>query len=281
MNVKRREKMENNNQSHWNLRALAREQTPATEVDLWPGLEKQLKMKQNNFHPKRITGKQKYAFALAIVLLLFGSLACVPNVRAFAEDIIQQMGIAFMDTGQRDRVVQMEEAAPTTSNDLPSSLSEAEIQGQISFQLLLPAWVPNGLDSIQREIQQHYDPKTGVGSGAQVEVTYGHTGDPQFANGILRFEANDGPIGAPPLLAEGRQQSVTVNGQSGYYVHGAWQNDGTGDANTRYGDLTWDDQADAAYLTWSQDGVTYLLEANGLGLGLSGLNRIAESLAKP
>jgi hypothetical protein len=101
-------------------------------------------MKQNNFHPKRITGKQKYAFALAIVLLLFGSLACVPNVRAFAEDIIQQMGIAFMDTGQRDRVVQMAEAAPTMSNDLPSSLSEAEIQGQISFQLLLPAWVPNG-----------------------------------------------------------------------------------------------------------------------------------------
>jgi hypothetical protein len=269
--------MENNNQSHWILRALAREQAPATEIDLWPELEN---MKQNNLHPKRITGKQKYAFALAIVLVLFGSLACVPNVRAFAKDVVQRMGIAFLDTSQRDWSVQMAEVAPTTSDVLPSSLSAAEIQGQISFQLLLPAWVPDGLDAIQREIQR-YDPQTGVGSGAQVEVTYSHTGDPQFANGVLRFEANDGPIGAPPLLAEGRQQPVTVNGQSGYYVHGAWQDDGSGDANTRHGDLTWDDQADAAYLTWSQDGVTYLLAANGLELGLSDLNRIAESLAKP
>jgi len=99
---KKREKMENNNQSigiyvRWHGT------DPGNRGRFVARARKAVKMKQNNFHPKRITGKQKYAFALAIVLLLFGSLACVPNVRAFAEDIIQQMGIAFMDTGQRDR----------------------------------------------------------------------------------------------------------------------------------------------------------------------------------
>jgi hypothetical protein len=64
-------------------------------------------------------------------------------------------------------------------------------------------------------------------------------------------------------------------------VHGGWQDDGRGDPNTKLGNLLWDDQADDAYLTWTQDGVTYLLEAHNLGLELNDLLRITASMAMP
>jgi hypothetical protein len=212
--------------------------------------------------------------------LLIGSLAFVPGVRRFAEEIIQRMGIAFVDTDLTNQPGQMQELVVTVSATLPPSPSLAEIQEQLSFRLLVPTWLPNGLNHIQRGISR-YDPQSWEGSGVQVEISYNQTENFQSSNGMLLFEANDGPIGAPPLLAEGREQSVTVNGQSGYYVHGAWQNDGTGDPNTWYGDLLWDDQADDAYLTWTQEGVTYLLAANNLNLGLDDLTRIAESIKAP
>lgn len=44
------------------------------------------------------------------------------------------------------------------------------------------------------------------------------------------------------------------------------------------GSLLWDERADDAYLTWEEDGVTYLLEAHNLGLQFEELLRVAESL---
>jgi hypothetical protein len=141
----------------------------------------------------------------------------------------------------------------------------------------VPEWLPTGLDITQREIS-HYTPQSGAGSGAQVTFTYSRSGDAQPAGATLIFEANDGPIDAPPLLAEGQEQSVTVNGVPGYYVHGGWQNDGTGDPKIKLGSLQWDSQADDAYLTWTQNGVTYLFSAYNLDLKLDDLLKIAGSL---
>jgi hypothetical protein len=274
--------MKTNNNSHWILRGIAEEQVPRSTINLWPQVETRLNQRRKDSQRKTIsrTFKRRFAFALAFVLLLIGSLAFVPGVRRFAEKIIQRMGIAFVDTDLTNQPGQMQELVVTVSATLPPSPSLAEIQEQLSFRLLVPTWLPNGLNHIQRGISR-YDPQSWEGSGVQVEISYNQTENFQSSNGMLLFEANDGPIGAPPLLAEGREQSVTVNGQSGYYVHGAWQNDGTGDPNTRYGDLLWDDQADDAYLTWTQEGVTYLLAANNLNLGLDDLTRIAESIKAP
>jgi hypothetical protein len=274
--------MKTNNNSHWILRGIAEEQVPRSTINLWPQVETRLNQRRKDSQRKTIsrTFKTRFAFALAFVLLLIGSLAFVPGVRRFAEEIIQRMGIAFVDTDLTNQPGQMQELVVTVSTTLPPSPSLAEIQEQLSFRLLVPTWLPNGLNHIQRGISR-YDPQSWEGSGVQVEISYNQTENFQSSNGMLLFEANDGPIGAPPLLAEGREQSVTVNGQSGYYVHGAWQNDGTGDPNTRYGDLLWDDQADDAYLTWTQEGVTYLLAANNLNLGLDDLTRIAESIKAP
>ena len=274
--------MKTNNQSHWILREIAEEQVPRTTIDLWPQVETHLNFEKNDSRQKSRMKfvKNRSAFSLVLILLLVGSLACVPGVRAFAEDAIQRMGIAFVDTGVADAPQQMEGHVETISVDSSPSLSLVEIQEQLPFRLLVPTWLPEGLDFVDRTIST-YDPQSLEGSGVQVEISYSRTENFISTNGMLLFKVNDGPISAPPLLAASREQPVTVNGQSGYYVHGGWQSDGTGDPQTRYGDLLWDEEADDAYLTWTQDGVTYLLAAYNLGLGLDDLLQIAESIEEP
>jgi len=97
-------------------------------------------------------------------------------------------------------------------------------------------------------------------------------------SGCLFLYASYNAQAATPLLAESKEQTVEVNGQPGIYVHGGWQDNGQGDPNTRLGNLLRDDQVDVAYLTWLQDGVTYLLEAHYLGLTVEDMQRIASSM---
>lgn len=82
------------------------------------------------------------------------------------------------------------------------------------------------------------------------------------------------------MLAESKEQSVVVNGQLGIYVHGGWQDDGRGDPKTRLGNMLVDDQADKAYLTWMQGGVTYLMEAHNVDLDLEDMQRSAASMTE-
>lgn len=203
--------MKTNNQSHWILREITEEQAPRATIDLWPQIETRLNPGLKNSQRKTvIRSLKKPAFTLALVLVLFGSLAYVPAVRAFAEDVIQRMGIAFVATDPADQPGQMQELAATVSSaPIPPSPSLAEIQEQLPFRLLVPTWLPDGLDTLQREITR-YDPQSWEGSGVGAEISYSRTGD--SSGGMLRFEVNDGPITAPPLLAEGREQSVTING---------------------------------------------------------------------
>ncbi len=170
------------------------------------------------------------------------------------------------------------EVEATVIANTPPSLSVDEVRKQIGFPLLLPTWLPDDLIYVHRSITTGYDPRNWEGSGKQLTVEYGRTANFDPASGFLFLRANDGPIGAPPLLAESREQPVTVNGQPGIYVHGGWRDDGKGDPKTKLGILQWDDQEDDAYLTWTQGGVTYLLEAHNLSLQLGDLQKIATSM---
>jgi len=209
-------------------------------------------------------------------VLLMGIRGGVAVVGAFATDGSQRRGMGFVNTKQLDEKVEIVRGEATKVTP-PPSLGLEEVRQRLPFSLGIPSWLPDGLTYMHASISE-YDPNTLEGSGQQVIVTYGRTADFDFESGVLFFRANDGPIGAPPLLAESRQQMVTVNGQPGIYVHGGWRDDGGGDPTTKMGNLQWDDQSDDAYLTWTQDGVTYLLEAHNLGLNLSDLLRIAASL---
>ncbi|MEN4011334.1 MAG: hypothetical protein ROW48_04830 [Bellilinea sp.] len=271
--------MKGKNQPHWAMLEIAEKETPGSTINLWPRVKAQVASsvdKGNRTIMSRM--KKQIAFGFMLALLLIGSLFFVPAVRAFAEDVIQRMGIAFVDTRQFDENVMVEKAEMIKVTP-PPSLSVEEIREQISFPLMLPTWLPEGLNYVHRSISE-YDPQSWEGSGKKLSIIYARTPDQDFTKGLLYLNANDGPISAPPLLAESREQSVTVNGQPGIYVHGGWQDDGRGDPNTKMGILQWDDQADDAYLTWTQDGVTYLLEAHNLGADLDVLLRIAESMTR-
>ncbi len=269
--------MQGKNQTHWAMLEIAEQETPGYTIDLWPRVETQATSPANKALGTIIRSRKgRIAFGLVLVLLLIGSFFFVPTVRAFAEDIFQRMGIAFVDTQQFDENVRVEEAEMIRVTP-PPSLSVDEIRDQIAFPLMLPTWLPDGLNYVHRSISE-YDPQSWEGSGKKLTIRYSHTASFDYASGLLSLSANDGPISAPPLLAESREQPVTVNGQPGIYVHGGWQDDGRGDPNTKMGILQWDDQADDAYLTWTQGGVTYLLEAHNLGADLDVLLRIAESM---
>lgn len=264
--------------THWAVLEMAEEAAPGSTIDLWPRVAARMAVKPRRTAGPNLSRKRvQLAVGLGLLLLLAGSLVFAPAARAFAEDIIQRMGIALVDTQQFDPNTRVESADRIINPSPPPSLSLDEIRAQINFPLRLPAWLPEGLDYTHNSIHT-YDPQSWAGSGKKVGVDYGRTPDFDFASGVLQLGANDGPISAPPLLAESREQEVTVNGQPGIYVHGGWQDDGRGDPNTRLGPLLWDDRADDAYLTWTQDGVTYLLEAHNLGLELADMQRIAASM---
>jgi len=270
--------MKEKDRTHWVMQEIAEQEATGSSIDLWSRIEARAASLTNQ--ARGITSrkrKEKVALGLVFVLLLIGSLFFVPAVRAFAEDIIQRMGIAFVDTDRFDHNTQVMKVEATEIFNPTPSLSVKEVREQIGFPLLLPTWLPDGLIYIHRSISE-YDPQSWEGSGKKLSIDYGRTANFDSASGLLFLHANNGPISAPPLLAESREQMVTVNGQPGIYVHGGWQDDGRGDPNTKMGILQWDDQADDAYLTWAQDGVTYLLEAHNLDLGLEDLQRIAMSM---
>jgi hypothetical protein len=211
-------------------------------------------------------------------LIIASFLFFVPPVRAAVEAVIQRLGIAFAETSQFGPNSQTGQAEPTQlAVTPPLSMSVKEVQAQISFPLLLPTWLPEGLTYIRRDVKR-YQTADCRDCGRQVNITYATTPGFDYNQELLYFHANAGPGYGGPLLAETTEQTVTVNGQSGFYVHGGWQGDGQGDPKIRIGNYKWDDQADDAYLTWMQDGVTYLLQGHNLGLKLEEMLRIAESM---
>jgi len=269
--------MKEQDRTHWVIQEIAEQEVKGNTIDLWPRLQARAASLAD---PARsMAGRKKYerfALAFVLVMLVLASLFIVPEVRAFAEGVFQRMGIAFVNPDQLGGTVQVGQAEGI-KNALPPSLSMEEIHQRIPFNLMAPAWLPDGLAYVYRDIRE-YDPAGTAGSGQKVSIAYARTEDIDPESGLLRLVADDGPFSSPPLLAASREQPVTVNGAPGIYVHGSWQDNGSGDPHTKLGSLLWDDEADDAYLTWTQEGVTYLLEAHHLGLVLDDLLRIAGSL---
>jgi len=259
------------NGTHWALLEIAEQAAPGNTITLWPRIAAQAaKRSQKTVAPKLFQGRFRLAVGLGLLLLLVGSLIFVPAVRAFTESIIQRLGIAFVDTEQFGPNTEV--GHPTVIIVTPPpTLTIQEFQERITFPLLTPTWLPEGLPYIYRSMQD-------MQSGQVVDIQYCRTQDLAIQNGCVILHAGYKAQNASPLLAESKEQTVEINGQPGIYVHGGWEDYGKGDPNTRLGNLLWDDQADNAYLTSRQNDVTYLLEAHNLGLGLDEMKRIAESM---
>lgn len=98
-----------------------------------------------------------------------------------------------------------------------------------------------------------------------------------FGQDAMPHQVNPQPSD-PELLAAAHQVWTQIHEQPAIYLHGGWQGDRNG--NT-VANIRWDPALDAAWLTWEEDGLTCFLQADGLGLGMAEMRRIAESLRKP
>ena len=259
------------NESHWAMLEIAEQAAPGNTISLWPRIAVQIAGKTRTVaRPSMYRKRIPFAVGFGLLFVMIGLLFFVPPVRAFAETILQRIGLAFVDTEQFGPNT---EVGQPTANMItpPPTLSVQEFQEHLTFPLLTPTWLPEGLTFIHRSISNSQ-------SGQSVDIQYCRTEDMAVQSGCLILYASYNAQTATPLLAESKEQTVEVNGQPGIYVHGGWQDNGSGDPNTRLGNLLWDDEVDVAYLTWMQDSVTYLLEAHYLRLNLEDMQRIAASM---
>lgn len=132
------------------------------------------------------------------------------------------------------------------------SLSEA--QQQVSFTILQPTWLPEGLSlkgthvSPPRWVQTFYERAQSEAGGLDIETTLG---------------SREGMYVYP----DSSKQAVAVNGQAAICVEGTWN-----EAEK------WIASADAGALEWSTNGFFYHISHSDLGLSCADLIRIAESL---
>ncbi|MGQ9682547.1 MAG: hypothetical protein ACUVX9_08435 [Anaerolineae bacterium] len=248
------------------LAHIAADEVPDGNVDLWPGIR------------GRVHGQQATARAgmlrMAAVCLVAGALVvsvalAAPSVRAVARDVVQRFGLAFRGSEPHAPVVLVE--ATVTPGEAAPAPSVQDLRQQVGFPLRVPTWLPAGLVLANGSAQD-------LGETQKVILEYRRTTEVGTDAPVLRQWVATGPMPAPPLLAAKYEQPSSVAGLPAIYTHGGWREDGRGDPETAVGPLRWDDTLDAAYLTWEEDGLTYLLEAQGLGLSEAELVRIAESL---
>jgi hypothetical protein len=210
---------------------------------------------------------RRIALRVALVALALSLLAATP-VRTFAGETLQRLpfgavqrfGTVLIHPGQLFR---NETAAPPNNLRAPvassprlmtPSLSMAEAQRLVDFPIRTPSWLPSGV--VFRG--------TLVGPDGSVVVSYRAANDPSKGLGIqMQRGARVGGYVLPSSAA----QNVRVNGHAAVYAHGSW------DEFRR-----WNGTADAALLSWEENGFTYVLSFSGLGLSRDDVIRIAASL---
>jgi hypothetical protein len=151
---------------------------------------------------------------------------------------------------------------PTPIVNASLILSIEEIQEQVPFQVRSPSWLPEGVQFRGGTVSM-------TDAGASATLSFGPASLASEAD-PPRLDLDIGPVG-PYLVPSSEQLAVDINGAHAVYAHGGWA---SGDDTN----LVWDSSQDDAFLTWEADGVPYLLFGHGLGLDLSDMVRIAESL---
>lgn len=261
------------------LRMIADHDIPGNSIDLWPDIRSQMLSTRKPILPGL---SRQFATVVVSVVVVVGLLVAVPTARGMIETMWQRLGLLFVDTDQYNQELEPQEPnalrimlEPETiamSDVDPSLLSISEIQELVPFDVRFPLHVPDGLMLIGGTVAE-------TDNGMQVSFEF-HFADKPFDSPELSLII--GPV-APFLVPSSRGQEVVVNGLPATYVHGGWSDTGHGDPETILGNkqdgLAWDDAINDAYLSWEgDDGLSYLLFAQGLGLELEDMLQIAESI---
>jgi hypothetical protein len=146
-----------------------------------------------------------------------------------------------------------------------ASLTFVVLMVKVPFGPAGPHWLPEELlikdrdiTGLPKTIREIYGPPI-WGEG---RVTWGE--------GEVSVETTQGSREPSTPYPEAAQQRVTVNGQPGVCVQGAWDEQGQ-----------WQAEADAGALEWSAGGFSYRISHVELGLGCEDLLRVAGSPPSP
>ncbi|HET7091417.1 MAG TPA: hypothetical protein VFL17_22525 [Anaerolineae bacterium] len=142
-----------------------------------------------------------------------------------------------------------------------ASLTFVTLVVKVPFAAAWPHWGPEGLVIKDQDVTGL--PKTirlifGTPTWGEGGVTWGE--------GEVSIETTQGLWDNPDPYPDAATQQVTVNGQPGVCVQGAWDAQGQ-----------WRDEADAGALEWAAEGFSYQISHIGLGLRCEDLLRIAGS----
>ena len=230
--------------------------------------ERQPRSRQRQPRPR----SRRLAWAVAILILLTGLLFAVPPVRAQILNFLQVgvVRIFLRATPAPSPAPTPSQPGPTPSPvptptllpsllDLAGKTTLAQARGQVTFPVRLPAYPPD-LGAPDYVFVQDM----GTNMLVLVWTQPGHPGQVRLSLDEFGPDAVIAKKFMPPIL-----QSVTVNGQPGYWTGGPYllelQN---GDYDTRR-------LVSGHVLIWEEGEITYRLESD---LSLAEALRIAESL---
>ncbi len=211
----------------------------------------------------------RYAFA-ALLLLATLFWISTPAARATVWDWLYSFGL-IEERAVANQTLVLEHAAEGSKNSLPL----AAIRAQAPFPIATPTWLPVDLIFTAGFVEKSAD-------GTQVTLAY-HLPPKQVVyspeDPLLFVLISDGVVDNRPLLAQENVVPVRLNKVTGMYAHGGWRSRApiTAESTTVDG-LDWDPALDAAWVSWQNDGLNYLLYAQGLGVQQTEMLAIASSM---
>jgi hypothetical protein len=182
----------------------------------------------------------------------------VPRAWATLGETVQRAGLVLLARSLGERLPVPEDKAPAAASGSGGAVRAEfvpldDVRRRVDFPVCAPTWLPAGLHvvgaySARRDAAAvRFAPAPGSSAGGGIQQTLG----PQ-----------KGGYAVPADRAE----PTRVRGQPATFARGTWTKD-----------RQWDAAADAALLSWEENGVTYLLGFSGLGLSRDEVLRIAES----
>ncbi len=226
---------------------------------------------------------------LVVALLL---LIAVPSARAaFGRFMEQRFGLVLVDPAQETTKVaerDLTEGETLTEVAIPA-ISLEEAQALVAFTIPMPTILPEGFGLWAARVGTGPHGSSMDENGNMivieppVQVILAFKPDKSnqeqyHPDATLSLDIFD-QVGLEGgyTVPIGSEEAAEVNGNNAVFVKGIWvQVDESKPPSPD--NITWDDTADAAKLSWEADGFTYILSGSHLDLSLADYIRIAESI---
>lgn len=253
---------------------------------------------------RRHSAAKRTAYVLAALCLMFAlTLALSPAARAAAltvvGDIIEKITVRGVTILVSDEPLPTP-ATPTEGGESYSEiwtpLSPRDISADHPFFAKLPAWVPTGYVLQERAALYYgaiteaspssalFEWKDNTGETIQLEVRKGSCLNGEFydPDGPLHDRRSDCTIGIYVIVGpEDKPQILAINDQPAVFFQGVWGLADLSDPVRKWNPSRWKPTKDVttgAWITWENQGRTFMLVAESAAITQEDLLRLAESI---